>query len=85
VLVTDGKANVCQPQTSGDPFQQALTAASHLAELRLPALVLDTDSGFVRTGRASEIATALAAEYLPLEKLSAESLVLEVRNRWAHA
>jgi magnesium chelatase subunit D len=81
VLLTDGKANVCQPETEGDPFRQALEAAEHLAAERLPALVLDTDSGFARVGRARELATALAAEYLPLEELSSESLMREVRQR----
>ena len=64
VLLTDGKANVCQPETSGDPFQQALEAAEQLAAERVPALVLDTDSGFVRVGRAQELATALASRIL---------------------
>jgi magnesium chelatase subunit D len=81
VLLTDGKANVCQPQTGGDPFRQALEAAEQLAAERVPALVLDTDSGFVRVGRAQELATALAAEYLPLDELSSETLVREVRQR----
>lgn len=81
VLVTDGKANVCRPQTSGDPFSQALEAAAALADLRVPALVLDTENGMIRSGRAHEIATAMSAEYLPLEELSAETVLQEVRQR----
>jgi magnesium chelatase subunit D len=81
VLLTDGKANVCLPETSGDPFQQALAAAAQLATRRLAAMVLDTDNGFVRIGRADELASALAAEYLLLDELSAESLVEQVRQR----
>ncbi|HEX4143586.1 MAG TPA: putative cobaltochelatase [Pirellulales bacterium] len=81
VLLTDGKANVCLPESSGDPFRQALEAAEQLAAERLPALVLDTDSGFVRVGRTQELATALAAEYLPLDELSSQSLLREVRQR----
>jgi magnesium chelatase subunit D len=81
VLLTDGKANVCLPATNCDPFQQALDAAAWWAAEALPALVLDTDSGYVRVGRAKELAAALGAEYLPLEELSADSLMLEIQQR----
>ena len=81
VLLTDGKANVSLPETSGEPWEQTLQAARELAAVRVPALVLDTDAGFVRLGRAGELATALAAEHRPLEDLSAENIVLQVRQR----
>lgn len=81
VLLSDGKANVPLPDTSGDPWQQALDTARELAAAGLAALVLDTDSGFVRLGRAAELAEALRAECLPLAGLSAETLVLKVRQR----
>jgi magnesium chelatase subunit D len=80
VLLSDGRANVCLPGTSGDPWEQALRAAGELAAAGRPALVLDTDASFVRLGRAEELARALAAECLPLEGLSAEELVLNVRR-----
>jgi magnesium chelatase subunit D len=80
VLLSDGKANVPLPDTAGDPWQQALLAARDLASTRLPALVLDTEAGFVRLGRATELAQALGAECLPLDGLSAEMLVLKVRQ-----
>jgi magnesium chelatase subunit D len=80
VLLSDGKANVALPETTGDPWQQALTAAQQLARERVPALVLDADAGFVRVGRAAELAAALGAECLPLDGLSAETLVLKVRQ-----
>jgi magnesium chelatase subunit D len=81
VLLTDGKANVCVPDRPGDPWEQALRAAGELAEVGLAALVLDTEDGFVRLGRAREIADALGAEHLSLDDLTAESLVLNVRQR----
>lgn len=81
VLLSDGKANVALPNTSGDPWQQALLAAREVASAGLPALVLDTDAGFVRLGRAAELAEALRAECLPVDGLSAETLVLKVRQR----
>jgi magnesium chelatase subunit D len=80
VLLTDGKANVPLPEISGDPWQQALSQAHALAMERLPALVLDADAGFVRVGRAPELAQALGAECLPLDGLSAEKLILKVRH-----
>ncbi len=80
VLLSDGKANVALPETTGDPWQQALVAAQELAKEGVPALVLDADAGFVRLGRAAELAQALGAECLPLDGLSAETLVLKVRQ-----
>jgi magnesium chelatase subunit D len=81
VLLSDGKANVGLPESSGDPWQQALQAAADLAADGIPALVLDSDAGFVRMGRARQLADALGAEHLPLEELSAETLILKVRQR----
>jgi magnesium chelatase subunit D len=80
VLLSDGKANVALPETMGDPWQQALAAVQELARKRVPALVLDADAGFVRVGRAAELAEALGAECLPLDGLSAETLILKVRQ-----
>jgi magnesium chelatase subunit D len=80
VFLSDGKANVPLPDTAGDPWQQALLAASEVVSAGLPTLVLDTDAGFVRLGRATELARALGAECLPLDGLSAEMLVLKVRQ-----
>ena len=48
---------------------------------RVPTLVLDTDSGFIRLGRARELARALRSEYLPLEDLTADSLTLVIQER----
>lgn len=81
VLLSDGKANVALPESPGDPWQQALQAAVDLRTDGIPALVLDSDAGFVRLGRARQLADALGAEHLPLEELSAESLILKVRQR----
>ena len=81
VLVSDGKANVPVLATPGDPWQQTLEAATRLAEMRTPALILDSEKGFVRLGRACELAQALAGECLSLEQLSADDLVLKVRAK----
>src|SRR5262249_36096691 len=81
VLLTDGKANVSLPESDGDPWEQTLHAARALAEARVPSLVLDTDPGFIRLGRARELAAALGAEHRALEDLSVENIVLNVRRR----
>jgi magnesium chelatase subunit D len=81
VVLGDGKANVCLPDAPGDPWQQALAAAADLAAEGVPALVLDTEAGFVRSGRSEDLARALAAECLPLEDLSSDQLLLSVRQR----
>lgn len=85
VLLTDGKANVPLPDTEGDPWEQALEAARALAADGVPAMVLDTEAGYVRVGRAVRLAEALCAECLALDTLSAESLVLTVRQQRPHS
>jgi magnesium chelatase subunit D len=80
VLLSDGKANVPLPDRHGDPWRQALEAAAQLASAATPALVLDSEVGFVRLGRARQLAEALAGECLALEELSAQDLVLQIRH-----
>jgi magnesium chelatase subunit D len=82
VLLTDGKGNVPLAD-GGDPWREALALAELLAERRVPALVIDTENGYLRLGRAAQLATALGAECLTLEQLSADSLALTVRARLA--
>src|SRR5262249_39518590 len=81
VLLSDGKANVGLPGCQGDPWQQALAAATELAAEGAAALVVDTEAGFVRHGRAQSLDEELAAECIHLEDLSAETLILKVRQR----
>jgi len=79
VLLTDGKANVAL-NVGNDPWQESLRFAALLAERGVPALVLDTETGYLRLGKARQLAQALGAEYLTLEELSAENLALTVRG-----
>ncbi|MHB1233923.1 MAG: magnesium chelatase subunit D family protein [Burkholderiales bacterium] len=79
VLLSDGKANVALSD-GGDPWQEALMRAKLLAGCGVPALVLDTESGYLRLGRARQLAQALGAECLSLEELSAENLALTIRG-----
>ena len=80
VLLTDGKANVALT-ADGDPWQEALHLADQCAEQGVAALVLDTESGYLRLGRAAQVAQALGAECLTLEQLSAETLTMTIRSR----
>ena len=77
VVLSDGKANVPLPG-GGDAWGQSLQLAK---ELKCPAMVLDTESGYVRYGKARELAEALGAEYLSLQELSADGLTESISER----
>jgi magnesium chelatase subunit D len=69
VLVSDGRANVAL--ANGDPFADALAQASLLRAAGIAAVVVDTEDGPVRLGRARILALELGAEYVRLADLSA--------------
>jgi magnesium chelatase subunit D len=94
VLLSDGRANVAlgasvggarsseaAVTTGADPWKESLALANRLAALGVAALVLDTESGSLRLGRAAELARALGAPCLALEELSAQTLALTIRSR----
>ncbi|MCF0071155.1 magnesium chelatase subunit D family protein [Dyadobacter sp. CY261] len=78
VILSDGKANVPLQGGNGDAWGQSLQIAR---ELNCQALVLDTESGYVRYGKARTLAEALGAEYLSLEELSADQVMETVSER----
>ena len=80
IVLSDGKANVPLDGT-GDAWHQVLQYAGALARKGIAALVLDTEVGFVRMGRARDLADALGAQCLSLEEFNAESLSLTIRSR----
>lgn len=80
IVLSDGKANVAL-QENGDPWRETLALADLIAERAIPALVLDTETGFLRLGRANQLSQAMGAEYLTLEALSAENLALTISAR----
>ncbi len=80
VILSDGRANVPLPDVPGDAWAQSLQAAAQLADARTPTLVLDPEAGLVRLGRATQLAQALGAECLSLEQLSAQEIVLKIRQ-----
>jgi magnesium chelatase subunit D len=79
ILLSDGRANVALDE-QGDPWEQSLQCARTLAGKRTAALVLDTEVGYVRMGRARELAAALGAQCLSVEQFNAESLSLTIRG-----
>lgn len=81
VLLTDGKANVALAE-GGDPWRETLDLAALLA---VPALVIDTESGYLKLGRATLLAQALGAQCLTLEQLTSENLVLTIRAQLLRA
>jgi magnesium chelatase subunit D len=80
VLLSDGKANVAL-RDGGDAWRESLALAAQLAATGAAALVLDTESGYLRLGRAAQLAQALGAECLGLEQLGADNLALTIRGR----
>ncbi|CAB9530397.1 magnesium chelatase [Seminavis robusta] len=80
IVLSDGKANVPLPDTSGDAWAQTEQAAAQLADLAIPTLFLDTETGMVRVGRGKELAQRLNADYLLLDDLSADGLVHTIRE-----
>ena len=80
IVLSDGKANVPLDGT-GDAWEQSLQYAQSFARKGIAALVLDTEVGFVRMGRAQGLADAFNAPCLSLEELSSsERLTLTIRG-----
>ena len=78
VVVTDGRA------THGpDALARSRTAATGLASLGVASVVVDCESGRFRMGLASELATHLGAEHIPLGEVTAEGLTHTVRTHTA--
>jgi magnesium chelatase subunit D len=80
IVLSDGKANVAIDGV-GDAWQQSLDYAQSFARKGIAALVLDTEVGFVKMGRAGVLAAALSARCLSLEEFSAETLSLTIRGQ----
>ncbi|THV42073.1 magnesium chelatase subunit D family protein [Glycomyces buryatensis] len=74
VTVTDGRANA-----GTGAVGEAHRAANLLAAKDIPALVIDTESGFVRTGLAGELARNLGAPHVELQDFASGSLARTIR------
>jgi magnesium chelatase subunit D len=69
VIVSDGRANVAL--AGGDPNADALAEARLLRAAGVGAIVVDTEDGPIRLGRAWLLATELGGAYVRLADLSA--------------
>jgi magnesium chelatase subunit D len=84
VIVSDGRANVAL--AGGDPNADALAEARLLRAAGVGAIVVDTEDGPIRLGRAWLLATELGAAYVRLADLSAgvdpeTAIATNVRDR----
>jgi magnesium chelatase subunit D len=77
VLLSDGRGNVALGQDS--PLDEAYSAAGIIGDDKVPSVVVDTESGFIRLGMVQPVAEAMGAQYLKLEDLRADSLAEAVR------
>jgi len=76
---TEGPAGNGGTAADGLPTAEAKTVASLVRQQRIPAVVIDTEVEFITLGLARPIAEAMAAHYLKLEDLRADSLAEAVR------
>ena len=91
-LLSDGRANVAiaptanhskiaanVPANPADPITEARRMAAAIREQRIPSIVIDTETGYLRLSLAAPIAQALAAPCLRLEELHADTLTQAIR------
>ena len=91
-LLSDGRANVAiapaanhsniaanVPANPADPITEARRMAAAIREQRIPSIVIDTETGYLRLSQAAPIAQALAAPCLRLEELHADALTQAIR------
>ena len=79
VLLSDGRGNVALGQES--PLDEAYAAAGIIGDDKIPSVVVDTESGFIKLGMVQSVAEAMGAQYLKLDDLRADSLAEAVRLR----
>jgi magnesium chelatase subunit D len=75
VVVTDGRAT-----TGPDAVARSRRAAALVASRGIATVVVDCEDGRLRLGLAVSLATALAAEYVPVTEVSASALTGLVRE-----
>jgi len=79
VLLSDGRGNVALGPDS--PLDEAYAVAGIIGNDKIPSVVVDTESGYIRLGMVQPVAEAMGAQYLKLEDLRADSLAEAVRMR----
>ena len=79
VLLSDGRGNVALGTDS--PLDEAYAAAGIIGDDKIPSVVVDTESGYIRLGMVQPVAEAMGAQYLKLEDLRADGLADAVRRQ----
>ena len=77
-LLTDGRTNV-PLQENGDPGKEAARVAEAIGEKHIPAVVIDTETGYVKMGVSYKLAAAMGAPCYAIGRLSQERLLHIVR------
>ena len=77
VLLSDGRGNVALGHDS--PLDEAYAGAGIIGEEKIPSVVVDTESGFLKLGMVQPVAEAMGAQYLKLEDLRADNIAEAVR------
>ena len=79
VVLTDGKGNVGDGSTR--PASQVLSETVEvIADSGIRTIVVDTEAGLVRFGKALDLAVMMDSTYIQLEDLNAEHLSSSVRS-----
>jgi magnesium chelatase subunit D len=78
VILTDGRVNV--PVKNGQPYDELSDLARKIAGCGIRFVVVDTESGFPRLGRARKLAEDLEATCLRLEELGSRGLAASVQD-----
>ncbi len=86
VVLSDGRANVAMGTPDAGPsngtslpITEARAMAAAIREQRIPSVVVDTETGFLRLGLAEPIAEAMGAPCIKLEELHSDTLADTVR------
>lgn len=74
IVITDGRATT-PLVPGGDATAEAMNEAERIAKRKLPAAVIDTETGFVKLGLAKKLAKKMEASYFRVDKLSEDSLL----------
>lgn len=73
ILLTDGRTN--RNKQGGDPVEESIKMAEKFSQAQIQAVVIDTETDFIKLGIAKKIAKAMQAAYYPLEQLSKQNLL----------
>jgi magnesium chelatase subunit D len=77
VIITDGHANVAV--RDGDAFSQTLNIAHQMSTMPIQYVVVDSETGYPRIGKASRLSEALGGSYFKLEGLNADEIASSLK------